>query len=231
MTRTAHGLAGLAALLLAAPAPAASERLYTAPDASCPGGIRGRVARPDAPLEQVLAVPSDAPERVYAGRVDGADRRGFLFEGLPMRKYDLVLIYENRFFEGLDLHRGADTLTDADRAAIEAAVRESEPFFTRKTVHRLEGETGRGGEARCICTYLRDKGSSEGLFTKREDHRRTFKLVMLRQVGPGWQIVRARDLYPVYVPPPRGRPAHAYAEVLHGIRVTDYVKDLGEIQL
>ena len=43
--------------------------------------------------------------------------------------------------------------------------------------------------------------------SSRPDFRRTFKLVLLKDVGPGWQIARARDLYPVWVDPKRAAAA------------------------
>jgi hypothetical protein len=211
-------------------------RLYSAPDPSSPGGIRGRIAQPSGPIGQVLAIPSDEPRLVYEGSIAGVDRRDFSFAGLPMRKYDLVIIYENQFYEGLQLLRGDDTLTQADRTKIGDSIQKSEPYFPYKKIHRLEGTTGRGEFARCICTYALEKGSDLS-FTegdgnwRREDHRRTFKLVVLKDVGPGWQIVRARDLYPEWVKPGHTKPHHRYRKQLSQIRVADRIKDIGELDL
>jgi hypothetical protein len=216
-----------ALIVVAAGASAERERLYTAPDPAAAGGIQGTIASPVRPLEQVLAIPPDEPGSVYEGRIAGEDRRAFRFEGLPMGKYDLVVIYDDCFYEGLRLQRDADTLTPRDRARIEQTVQASEPYFTRKFIHRAEGATGRGQLARAVCTYLRDRPSAEG----HTDYRRTLKLVMLKDVGPGWQIVRARDLFPVSVKPTLAQPRHHYAVVLGGIRVTRAIKDLGEIHL
>ena len=212
----------------AAPEPALAERdrLYSRPDPACPGGLRGNVTSPARPLVQVLAIPPDEPRLVYEGAITGPNRRGFLFQGLPMRRYDLVVILEDRFYEGLTLHRGENTLTTEDRAAIDRIVQESEPYFTRKVIHRAEGETGRGNFARCICTFLRDKPSKGN-----PRHRRTFKLLVLKDVGPGWQFVRSRDLYPLFVDPGQTLPRHAFREAIAGVRVTDHMKDLGNINL
>jgi len=219
------------ALFLASNAFAIVEGLYSDPDPASAGGISATVQYPELPIEKVVAVPADAPELAYAGKVFGEDRRSFRFEGLPMRRYDLLIVYEDRFYEGFALHRGDDTLTTEDRAGIERMIQASEPFFTHKIVHRLEGETGRGGAARCICTFLRAKGSLEKLEIERSEHRRTFKLVRLKQVGPGWQVVRARDLYPIYVEPERNHIDHHYSRAISRIRVTDKIKDLGRINL
>lgn len=212
------------------------SRLYTPPDLSSTGGIEGRIGRPDNPIEQILAIPPDAPEKVYQGRIGRADQQRFRFEGLPMRTYDLVVIYKDAFFEGLQLQRGESTLTEEDTAKIHAGIQKSEPYFPHKIIHRLEGEAGRGNIARGICTYYLDRKSAllfnthQGGFS-RDDPRRTFKLVILKDVGPGWQIVRSRDLYPKWVTPGTMTPTHAFRKQLSRIRVADSVKDLGDIDL
>ena len=221
----AHRIATVALLLTAATAQAASSRLYTKPDPSAKGGIKGRMASPATPIAQILAIPPDEPRLVYEGAVSGTDRREFLFSGLPMRKYDLVVIYEGSFYEGLNLHRDENTLTRDDKRKIEEIVQASEPFFTKKVIHRVEGTTGRGNFARCICTFLRDRMDDTG-----KGQRRTFKLMMLKDVGPGWQVVRARDLYPLYVDAAHALPGHRYSKALGGIRVADYIKDLGDVR-
>ena len=90
--------------------------------------------------------------------------------------------------------------------------------------------------ARCFCAFIRAKGSDllweahEGSF-KREDFRRTYKLIMLKDVGPGWQVERARDIYPIWCEPKLVKPRHNYSRALARVRVADSVKDLGEIDL
>jgi len=202
------------------------DRLYSKPDPDSAGGITGEIINPRAPIEQILAIPPDEPRLVYKGEITEPNKRGFRFQGLPMRKYDLVVIYGNRFYEGLSLTRGEDTLTAQDREKVWHTISKSEPFFTQKMIHRLEGETGRGKLCRCICTYLRDRPSTNG-----PDFRRTFKLVMLKDVGPGWQVVRSRDLYPVWAKPDNASPNHHYSKSISGVRVTDHVKDLGTLDL
>lgn len=211
-------------------------RLYTPPDPASPGGLKGRIIKPAAPIEQILATPTANPESVYLGEITGPKRDGFQFKGLPVGKYDLVAIYDNAFYEGLQLYRDKSTLTPDDLKKIEEIIQKSEPFFTKKFIHRVEGETGRGNMARCICTFFRDKGSEllmekfEGA-SNRPDFRRTFKLVMLKDVGPGWQVVRARDLYPVWINPKHALPEHHFSAQLSQIRVADEVKDTGDLDL
>lgn len=233
--RTLSGRIALVAIL-AGPfhaGAAAVDRIYTDPDPAAEGGITGRLVAPANPAEQILAIPYDRPEHVYAGTFLDTERRTFMFEGLPMNRYDLVVIYPDKFFEGLTLTRGENTLTREDEKQIRETIERSEKFFTVKIPHRIAGTTGRGNEARAICTFLRDRFSiaGSGMDERRDEYRRTFKLVILRDVGPGWQIVRTRDLYPVYVDPDRGRPGHHFSRAVHGIRVTSYIKELGDISL
>jgi len=211
--------------------PEERHRLYTEPDAASPGGVEGIVAYPAEPIEQILAIPPDEPQLVYAGTLTGADRRQFRFDGLPMRKYDLVVVYKDHFYEGVQLHNEPNTLTQEDLAKIAATIQKAEPFFTGKTIHRVEGTTGRGNLARCICTFVREKGSETIAGGPRKEYRRTFKLVMLKDVGPGWQIVRTRDLYPVWTAPDGAHPVHHYSRVLSKIRVSDTIKKLEPLHL
>ncbi len=208
-------------LVLALPVDATAQAfLYTPPDAVAAGGIQGRIVDPQLPLLQVLATPRSHPERVYAAEIGGAQRDSFRFTGLPMDRYDLVVIYDDRFFEGLRLNRGDNTLQPADVAQIEDIINRSEPFFSVKIIHRLEGQTGRGGTARAVCTFGRER------------LRRTYKLVRLRQVGPGWQVERTREWLAIDLSQ-RGRieSKHNFVEGLSGIRVTDHVRDLGTLRL
>ncbi len=229
-------IAGVGLLLLTLSAWAAEKergRLYTAPDLSASGGIAGRIIKPELPILQILAMPPDEPRFVYEGQISGTSRREFAFGNLPMAKYDLFVIYENEFFEGLQLSFEPDTLTDKDRQSITQIVNESDPFFNKKTVHRIAGTTGRGNFARCVVTQYRD-----GPGTVTADYeplkgqgRRTFKLIWLKDVGVGWQVVQKRDLYPVTVDLRLLNPIHHYSDLLSNIRVTDQVKNLGDIDM
>jgi hypothetical protein len=208
-------------------------RLYTSPDMSASGGITGRIVKPEMPIVQILAMPPDEPRFVYEGQISGANRQAFSFANLPMAKYNLFVIYENAFYEGLQLSFEPDTLTDKDRQSITKIVNESDPFFNKKTIHRIAGTTGRGNLARCIVTQYRD-----GPGTVTADYealkgqgRRTFKLIWLKDVGVGWQVVQKRDLYPVTVDLRILKPAHHYSDQLSNIRVTDKVKNLGDIDM
>ena len=217
------------------------HRLYTETDPTDKGGIKGVIASPRKPILQILAMPPEEPRFVYQGKITGTDKREFVFESLPMAVYDLFVVYDDDFFEGLELHPKENTLTTEDAEKIRYIITESEPYFTKKIIHRLEGTTGRGNFARCVVTYLRDKAST-GTSSHREGFeymtdqskmgwRRTFKLVWLKDVGPGWQVVNVRDLYPVWTSPAHAQPKHHYSESLSHVRVTDKIKDIGSISI
>ena len=216
--------------------PPERTRLYAKLDPANAGGLKGSIAYPSLPIEQILAIPAENVEEVYEGTVSGSQRSEFQFKGLPVGKYDLVVIFASEFYEGLRLTREASTLTPEDLKKIDASIQKSEPFFTKKFIHRVEGETGRGNGARAIITYYRDKGSEllmeqfEGK-SNRPDFRRTFKLVVLKDVGPGWQIARARDLYPVWMNPKAALPVHKFSAAISQLRVADQIKDLGALYL
>ena len=233
-----------AVLLLAAAAlPAHCQerhRLYTATNPSDTGGIRGIITSPHKPIVEVLAMPPDEPRFVYEGKVTG-DHQGFLFESLPMGIYDLLIVYADDFYEGVELHPQPSTLTKEDLQKIEDIILASQPYFTKRVIHRVAGTTGRGNVARCLVTFLRDKESS-GTTSHREGleymvnqaglgWRRTFKLVWLKDVGPGWQVVQTRDLYPVWTDPAHALPKHHFRDKLSRIRVTDSIKDIGHLDL
>ena len=216
--------------------PPERTRLYTKPDPANTGGLKGRIANPALPIEEILALPAESPEEVYEGEITDSQRTSFQFKGLPVGKYDLIVIYPTAFYEGLRLNRDTSTLSPDDLKKIDVSIQKSEPFFTKKYIHRVEGETGRGKTARAICTYFRDQGSNllmeqfEGK-SSRPDFRRTFKLVLLKDVGPGWQIARARDLYPVWMNPKSKLPAWKFSAALSQFRVADQIKDVGVLDL
>lgn len=224
----------LMGLALSAAGAEERSRLYTATDPSATGGIKGTIIKPALPIVQILAMPPDEPRFAYQGTVTGDTRQGFLFQNLPMAKYDLFIIYENDFYEGLELTFEPDTLTVKDRQSITQIVNASDPFFNKKTIHRIAGTTGRGNFARCVVTQYRDgPGMVKSDDTKLEagKGRRTFKLIWLKDVGVGWQVVQKRDLYPLTVDLKLLTPAHHFSSLLSKIRVTDTVKSLGALDL
>lgn len=210
--------------------------LYTKPDETSPGGIRGRITGTAQPPSLVLATPAAEPEKVYKAEPDPADPGAFSFQGLPPGRYDLIAVCGGDFYEGITLSREESSLTPADLEKINASLQKSEPYFPEKTIHRVEGQTGRGNQARMVATYSRAKGSLLTFTTykgeyEREDHKRTFKLVILQDVGPGWQIVQTRNYHPVWAKPGTPLPKHHFSPALSKIRVAGETKDIGDINI
>ena len=207
--------------------------LYTAPDASSKGGIKGRIVNPPDYVVGVFAMCPNQPKWCYAATRSGEKKREFEFTGLPMEKYDLVILYKSAVYEGLTLCRDESTLTAKDRQMIEAQVAKSEPFFDQKIILRLDGKTGKGEEATGIAAFIRNKSSTDNavgsIFT---DHRRSVKIIHMMQVGPGWQLAIDREIYVNFLKPGTGPDIKDYNRIrLGNIRVTDSVKNLGDIDL
>ena len=217
--------------------PPERTRLYTTPDPACSGGFKGRITQPAKSIEQILAIPSASQEKVYMGAITGSTRNEFQFTGLPPGKYDLAVIYDDAFFDGVTLSKEENTLTEEDLKKIEETLLKSEPFYPKKIINRVEGQTGRGSPAALICTFMREKKSDLMVAYKpgeffREDFKRTYKLFTFKDVGVGWQVVRARDLYPAWVKPVLvAPPKYTFTKSLSGIRVADELKDLGDLDI
>jgi hypothetical protein len=171
---------------------------------------------------------------LYRGEVRGEGKE-FLFRGLPVGKYDLMLLYEDGFYEGFTLTREADTLTSQDRAHIQETISRATPFFDTKEIHRSAGTTGREGKARCVLQELRTKTIITQAFTELKNTQiRSLKLACLEDVGKtGWQLVNTREIVRQEVGPRdrKGLLPHHFNPQLSGIRVTDQIKDLGNVNL
>ncbi len=211
-----------------------SSRLYTAPDPAAGGGLHARVINSPAPILQVFAMPADKSLRVYKGAVEAAGRE-FSFRGLPVAKYDLVLVTANGFIEGLTLTPDQDTLTEQDRRFIAATIMKSNPFFDTKQIHRCGGGTGDSGKARCVLQEVRTRPVTLQDASVRADIQvRSLKLALLEDVGaPGWELTQTREVLRTEVAPGdrKGILPHAFNPRLGGIRITDSIKELGDLDL
>lgn len=232
-------LAVTAALLAAAAAVAGtatktvqSTRLYTAPDPSATGGIQGRIR--GASPGGVYALPQLDQTRVYRAEL-GPDGQAFVFSGLPVGKYDLVVVGKSGFHEGLTLSRAESSLTPQDLKRIEKTINDGEPFFDRKEIHRAAGTTGREGKAQCVLQQVRTRPVTLQSAEVRSDIQvRSIKLASLEDVGTvGWHLVRTREIVRMEVAPgdPKGVIRHVHSDKLTGIRVADAVKDIGDVDL
>lgn len=234
------------ALRILAPLPAASAdkdrgtgtvqstHLYTPPDPQATGGLRGRLETPAKPAQAVFALPVDNWALVYRATL-AADGRSFAFSGLPVGRYSLVVLYDDRFFEGLELSREESTLGPGELAAIETAVMKSAPFFDTKRLHRSGGTGGDDGKARLVLQEVRTRPVTLQSAEVRSDIQvRSLKLALLERAGrPGWALVHTREIVrqEVTAGQPKGLLAHTYAPKLDGIRVVHAVKDMGTIVL
>lgn len=210
-----------------------STRLYTQPAPSATGGINGRI-KEHKKLLDVFAVPSDNHKLVYRGAIS-TNGNEFSFAGLPVAKYDLMLVCPNGFYEGFKLTDEADSLTAKDRKMIEAIVKKSVPFFNVKKIHRCEGTTGRNGTARCVLQEVRTLPvmDQEGILHP-EYQVRSIRLASLEDVGTaGWQLVNTREIIRMEAGADdvKGILPHTCLPALGRIRVVDEVKELGEIEL
>jgi hypothetical protein len=213
-----------------------AERLYTQPDPSQPGGLKGSIDGPgDWNLEGVYALPPDQPRHVYKAKLVPATKK-FSFSGLPAGTYDLVVIFDKGAFEGLQLvdRRAGDTLTREDQIKIDQTFSKSEKFFPVKLIHRMAGTTGRGNYANCFVTMVQTKtnyGYASMTKAAAGRARLVYKRYTFKDVGPGWQASKVRGIHDTFAPKGYETPKVSFSEDLQRNRVSDHVKDLGKISL
>lgn len=239
-----------------------SGNLYSKPDPSAAGGIRGSIAENPSEVLGVLAMPQKFPNVASLDDVEGGNSaknarnvnknmtnqvylaslgsdNTFSFSGLPPGKYDLFVLCENCFYEGLLLSREEQSLTEPDITAIKAKLKESNPFFNVKNQHRIEGQTGAYGKARVLEQEVRTLPvtlqSAEVMTTIQI---RAIKLCLMESVGsPGlgthWEMKKTREITRQEVGPPdtKGALPGYFCKALQGIRVSDSVKDVGALKL
>jgi len=211
-----------------------SSQLYTPPDSAATGGLRGRFELSAKPAAAVLALAVDNWRSVYRGTLEDGGH-AFAFSGLPAGRYDLVVITDDAIYEGLTLARADDTLTANDRAAIEAAILKSTPFFDTKCLHRSAGLGGNEGKARGVLQEVRTRPVTLQSAEVRNDIQvRSLKLVLTESAGrPGWSLVNTREIIRQEVTEGqvKGLLAHHFVPRLGGLRVVETVKDAGILAL
>ena len=208
-----------------------SSLLYTPPDPSATGGLH--LISP-LPLEFAFAIPESNQEYVYKGTI-GADQKDISFSGLPVSKYDLVLVTKDRFYEGISLNRDENSLTPQDLTSIEEILSRSVPFMNVKRTEAVKGTPGDNGQATALVQWMRAGGN---LLNQNGDmmvgHQiRSLRLAFLADVGPGWQVTGTREIIRTDVFPDmlHGLLGVTYVDNLNGIRVVDSVKDIGLVNL
>jgi hypothetical protein len=239
-----------------------SINLYTKPDPWASGGLRGVVAGNPSEVLGVLAMPQRFPNVSALANVAGGDaaknarninkdmtnevflaalgeNNAFSFHGLPPGKYDLFVLCENCFYEGLLLSRDENTLTEPDVRSIRAKVNESNPFFNVKNQHRLEGQSGTFGRARVLEQEVRTLPVTlQSAEVLKHIQIRSIKLCLMESVGTSklgthWEMKKTREITRQELGPPdtKGPIPGYFCKALQGIRVTTSVKDLGTITL
>lgn len=236
--------------------------LYAKPDPSALGAITGRIVDAPSSVEGVIAIvqrfrsvsalanikggnaaknagqnASHMKFPCYLAKLD--DDNNFSFSGLPPGKYDLIVICEDSIFDGIRLQREENTLTDEDRRVIKAKVDESNPFFDKKVINRLEGTTGRTGAARAVIQELRTKPFFDQYGSTYDKLQiRSLKLFIMDSVGGDkigthWEVQKVREICRKEVGgvDTRGALPEIFVPQLQGVRVSKKPKNIGEISL
>lgn len=239
-----------------------SINLYTKPDPDSPGGIKGTVAGAPSEVLGVLAMPQKFPTVSALENIDGgnsdknarninkdmilpvylaslSDDNAFSFYGLPPGKYDLFVLCENCFYEGLLLSREAYSLNEADVRSIKTKITESNPFFNVKTQHRIEGQSGTYGKARVVEQEVRTLPVTlQSAEVLKHIQIRSIKLCLMESVGntnlgTHWEMKKTREITRQEVGPPdtKGVIPEYFCKALQGIRVSTRTKDIGTVTL
>lgn len=239
-----------------------SINLYSKTDPEATGGIKGSIEKAPSEVLGVIAMPQKFPTVSSLEDIDGGmaaknarnvnkdmtnqvylaslgSDNTFSFTGLPPGKYDLFVLCENCFYEGLLLSREEQTLNASDTTSIKAKITESNPFFNVKNQYRIEGQSGAYGKARVIEQEVRTLPvtlQSAEVLTHIQI--RSIKLCLMESVGTSklgthWEMKKTREITRQEVGPPdtKGVIPGFFSKSLQGIRVSIAVKDIGVITL
>jgi hypothetical protein len=204
--------------------------VYTRFDKESLGGITGQV---EEDVELVLATPIGEPDKLYRAELDKTTG-SFLFKGLPMGRYDLLIFDKNFCYEGITLSR-ENTLTDLDKNQIEKEILKSEPFYPNKTIWRIEGQSSRGNQAQVIASYYRPKATVIDPLAGNpiEDlWKRNVKVITLKNVKDQWQIIHSRSCNSEWIMKNTNEFSHRFIpSSFSKIRVVNEIKNIGKINL
>ena len=203
------------------------QRIYTAPDPTATGGIRGSV---NAVITHAIAVNHDRLRVYRADMSDGG--KTFVFSHLPTGKYDLVLVgKEHVVFEGLSLgeEKPATELPPGSLDHLKTRVAAQDAFFNRCRLQRVGFD---GGNALVFVERTTDRQTLRQDGTKLNATIRRLEIMEIAQAADDWQVTTTRHLYREEQPP-EGIDflKHAYLPEIGNLRVIDRVKDLGSILL
>jgi len=200
-------------------------RIYTAADPAVSGGIEGAISRGE--ITFAIAVDRDR-KHVYRGEIKGSH---FSFRGIPVQKYDLVLITnDNKAYEGFSLGDGAFTsLSSTLQTNLLLRIKKADEFFNRSTAHRIGVD---GDRAYAFVERLRDRDTLTQGGQLMDVEIRRLEISQFDQATDNWQMTEARH---IYREPEKGRGKHRpflhsiHVPELGNIRVVDSVKQLGTV--
>lgn len=201
-------------------------RIYTKPADSDTGVISGKVS--GAVLTHAIAVERDR-KRVYLAVLENAGT-GFRFQKLPVGRFDVVLVTQDkRVFEGLRLG-GEEDLPEARIKTLELGVAKADSFFNRHIRHR----TGSDGEVALVfAERIRDGQILRGSGEEIDACLRRLEIIEFRQADDEWQMVGTRHLYREETQKIKDIPffTHLHLPSLGGLRVAGTAKDMGTTDL
>jgi hypothetical protein len=207
---------------------AQTTTLYTKPVAGAAGGISGRV---DQPVSHAIALNRDRVQCFRAELSDGG--KVFRFPGLPVGKYDVVLITKGDvIYEGLELGGDADKLSSAPKKNLELRVTKSDTFFNKAKIHRL-GLIEDGTKVLALIERVRDKLILKQSGEQLKSNLRRIEVADFVKAADDWTLTESRHLFREEAPLGEGMGfcKHRLLPELGNVRVIDAVKDLGAIGL
>jgi len=210
----------LSCLLLLAAASHA-EKFHDIPPGG-PGGLRVAV-QPIADLEEAIVV-EPTEYKAYLANID----RGagvVAIQGLPPGKYDLVLKFKDKVFEGitLDPPDGLAELPREARDGVEEVTWMSEDYFNAKRIVRMGGNLG---TVKLLVEQIRDKRTFDPGGTELKGIQiRRLDLCEMRKTGKIWTVKMNRHLFREErkIGGPGTELLFGYVPGLGGIRVGDGV--------
>jgi len=221
------------------------------------GGIRGRLEGVDGEdIAGIFAVSRDRQKVNYdaglGGGTAGSDRKmrfsvhiadigednSFSFERLQEGIYDLVVLLDHRYYNGIVLGRGDSTLTEKDTQDITAKIKAINPYFNEKRLERMWGTTGEDGVARVLGQEMRTLPVTLADGTLHpEIQTRVLRLFFMQDISAkgtaAWSVEETREIVRQEVGPPdvKGMLPEHFNKKLSGIVVIDEVEDIGVVRL
>ena len=159
--------------------------------------------------------------------------KSFRWTGLPIGKYDLVLITKSgAIYEGVVLGEDTAKLSAVSLKHLDERVTKADTFFNKARIEHT-GLIDDGGQLLAFVERLRDKQILKQSAAKLNANLRRFEVIDFTKAGDDWQMMTNRHLYREEAPvgPNMEFFRHVFLPTLSGIRIVDTVKDLGTVAL